>query len=103
MFFNSLNEPSGSFFLHRWKEEMNTKVNLTGIELDFPLYNGSGSFEYGDYQWTKIDYDNVPVLVLKTSELKSKITPEKRSNLMNTKGTQIFNSIGYKIHRLKVA
>ena len=73
---------------------MKTKVNLAGIELDFPLYNGSGSFEYGEYQWTKIDTDNIPVLVLKTNELKSKITPEKRSNLMNTKGTQIFNSIG---------
>lgn len=73
---------------------MNTKVKLTGIELDFPLYNGSGSFEYGDYQWTEIDYKNMPLLVLKTSTIKSKITPEKRQNLMSTKGTQIFNSIG---------
>lgn len=73
---------------------MKTKINIAGLELDFPLYNGSGSFEYGEYQWTNIDYKNIPVLVLKTSTIKSKITPEKRQNLMSTKGTQIFNSIG---------
>lgn len=71
-----------------------TKVQIPGIELDFPVYNGSGSFEYGDYQWTKIKFADIPVLTLKTSELKSKITPEKRINLMQTKGKQVFNSIG---------
>lgn len=73
---------------------MKTKVTLTGIELDFPVYNGSGSFEYGDYQWCEIDFKSLPILTLKTSTLKSKITPEKRQNLMSTKGTQVFNSIG---------
>lgn len=73
---------------------MKTSVKIPGIELDFPAYNGSGSFEYGEYQWTEMDFKNLPVLVLKTSTIKSKITPEKRQNLMSTKGTQVFNSIG---------
>ena len=73
---------------------MNLKVTIPGVELKTPVYNGSGSFEYGDYQWTEMDFDALPVLVLKTSTIKSKITPEKRQNLMSTKGTQVINSIG---------
>lgn len=73
---------------------MNLKVKIPGIELSSPAYNGSGSFEYGEYQWTEMDFQALPVLVLKTSTIKSKITPEKRQNLMSTKGTQVFNSIG---------
>ncbi len=77
---------------------MSYKVKMPGIEFDKIVYNGSGSFEYGDYQWTEFAkqfyFGGLSAVVLKTSTIKSKITPEKRSNLMFDKGSQIINSIG---------
>ncbi|CAM9098212.1 dihydroorotate dehydrogenase [Mycoplasma todarodis] len=77
---------------------MNMKIKMPGLEFDKPVYNGSGSFEYGEYQWTAfakaMDFQGLPAVTLKTSTIKSKITPEKRSNLMYSKGSQIMNSIG---------
>lgn len=75
------------------------KIKLPGFELDNFIYNGSGSFEYGDYQWTKFAesfyFKGLPVVVLKTSTIKSKITLEKRSNLLYDNGdNKIINSIG---------
>ena len=81
---------------------MNLKVKIPGIKLSTPIYNGAGSFQYGDYQWTKIDFKNIPALTLKTSTIHSKITPEKWSNLMKIKGSQIFNSIGLQSPPIKV-
>ncbi len=77
---------------------MSLKVNIAGIEFDKFVYNGSGSFEYGKYQWTEFakefSFKGLPAVVLKTSTIKSKITPEKRSNLLYSEGSKIINSIG---------
>ena len=74
------------------------KIKMPGIIHDNAVYNGSGSFEYGDYQWTEfakqMNFKGLSAVVLKTSTIKSKITPEKRSNLMHSKKNQIINSIG---------
>ncbi len=74
------------------------KIKIPGLEFDKFVYNGSGSFEYGNYQWTdfakQFYFEGMCAVTLKTSTIKSKISPESRSNLMYDNGTQIINSIG---------
>ncbi len=77
---------------------MSYKIKMPGLEFNKVVYNGSGSFEYGKYQWAQFAKDfyfkGLPAVVLKTSTIKSKITPEKRSNLIYSQKSAIINSIG---------
>lgn len=78
---------------------MEFQISLPGITLKNTLvYNGSGSFEYGKYQWTEFAkefcFNGLDVVVLKTSTLESRITPEPRANLLYDNGNQVINSIG---------
>ena len=62
---------------------MKLSVKLPNVTLDFPVYNASGSFEYGDYQWCDVKIEDIPILTLKTSKLMSMQSGEDRKNLIN--------------------
>ena len=63
---------------------MKLSVKLTkDIELDFPIYNASGTFQYGEYQWCDVRVLDLPMLTLKTSKIMSMQTKEDKANLVN--------------------
>ncbi len=77
---------------------MNWKINLPGFQLNNIVYNGAGSFQYGEYQWAPFakasNFEGLSVLTLKTTSWKAKQTSNDWSELMYVSGQQTLNSIG---------
>lgn len=59
---------------------MNIKISLPGVTFNNLVYNGAGSFQYLDFQWTAFgkarNFKGLPALTLKTNSWNSKHTSD---------------------------